>query len=74
MRYAPRRAELPQELDNLQRWTEGPTLPFFILEETHAAPDKLLAGMVVWADGTNWDPGSGAGLYWYDGSTWNLLG
>jgi hypothetical protein len=36
-------------------------------------PDPKAAGMVVWADGTNWDPGSGVGLYEYDGSTWNKL-
>lgn len=29
----------------------------------HAAPARFRAGMVVCADGTDWDPGYGAGLY-----------
>lgn len=28
-----------------------------------AEPEKLVADMVVFADGSNWDPGSGRGLY-----------
>lgn len=31
-------------------------------------------GMIAYADGTSWDPGSGAGIYWWDGSSWNFLG
>lgn len=38
------------------------------------APTRPVAGLVVRADGTNWDPGSGAGLYEYDGTNWNFLG
>ena len=29
----------------------------------HASPVRVRAGMVVHADGTNWNPGSGAGMY-----------
>jgi hypothetical protein len=29
----------------------------------HAAPAQTRPGMLVIADGTDWDPGSGAGLY-----------
>jgi hypothetical protein len=29
----------------------------------HAAPAKSFAGDVVYADGADWDPGSGEGLY-----------
>lgn len=39
-----------------------------------AAPDKLEDGAVVYADGTNWNPGSGAGLYLYKSSAWSYLG
>lgn len=35
-----------------------------------AAPEKPRAGMVVYADGTLWDPGEGAGQYTYNGSAW----
>ena len=74
MRYAPGAGDLKRELDRVRQFTEQPTFPYVQLEELHAAPAKLLVGMIVWADGTDWDPGSGAGVYWYDGSTWNLLG
>lgn len=46
-------------------------LQFVVL---HNAPEKPRQGMVVYADGTNWNPGSGEGLYRYDGTTWNYLG
>jgi hypothetical protein len=46
------------------------------LIEYHVEPDKPFHGMRVIADGTDWDPGSGRGVYWYDtgGASWNLLG
>lgn len=34
---------------------------------------KRIPYSVVGADGTNWDPGSGAGLYYYDGASWVKL-
>lgn len=42
----------------------------------YAAPAKPRDGMLRNADGTQWNPGSGAGLYRYDGttSTWKPLG
>ncbi len=33
------------------------------LKYLHAAPTRTFAGMVVMADGSDWDPGSGAGMY-----------
>jgi hypothetical protein len=39
----------------------------------HTAPDKLVEGMVRVADGTDWDPGSGAGIYLYLGGSWTKL-
>ena len=35
-----------------------------------AAPAKLQIGQVVFADGSNWNPGSGRGLYYYDTGGW----
>ena len=40
----------------------------------HAAPRKLTDGLVCLADGTNWNPGSGAGVYVYRGAAWHYLG
>ena len=38
-----------------------------------AEPEKLADGMVVYADGTNWNPGSGAGFYGRESSAWVKL-
>lgn len=46
----------------------GGTLP-----ETNEAPTKLREGMIRFADGTNWNPGSGQGIYAYYGGSWNKL-
>lgn len=35
-----------------------------------AAPAKPQIGQVVFADGSNWNPGSGRGLYYYDSGGW----
>ena len=36
-----------------------------LLPLQNVEPDKPREGMVVLADGTNWDPGSGRGFYGY---------
>ena len=49
----------------LQRITEaqGDGVEFVILQTLHAEPTETVADMLVKADGTSWNPGSGAGLY-----------
>lgn len=49
---------------------EFTTLRFQIL---NVAVEKPREGMVVWADGTNWNPGFGAGPYAYIGGAWTKL-
>ena len=46
------------------------------LVELHEVPKKLLHGRMYFADGADWDPGSGRGCYLYDaaGPTWRFLG
>ena len=41
---------------------------------TYAPPPKPRKGMRRYADGVQWNPGSGEGLYRYDGTTWKFLG
>ena len=48
--------------------------PFMLLQNLNKAPDKPRDGMVVKADGTNWNPGSGEGFYGYYASAWAFLG
>lgn len=46
---------------------------FIQLTTLNAEPDKPREGMVVLADGTDWNPGSGAGVYGYIGGLWVSL-
>lgn len=73
----PNAADLPaflqQELLNIARATlEGNQ--FLSLEMLYVAPAKPRDGMVVLADGTRWNPGSGAGFYGYRAAAWRFLG
>ena len=44
------------------------------VEVSYRAPDKPRDGDIRLADGTQWNPGAGAGVYaWYAGA-WNRLG
>lgn len=44
------------------------------LDKSYSAPTKPRDGDIRYADGTSWNPGSGAGVYVYKGSSWVLLG
>lgn len=44
------------------------------LKTLHAAPKRIFDGMLVLADGTDWDPGSGAGLYARRAGAWVFIG
>lgn len=39
----------------------------------HVAPERPEEGMLVFADGTDWNPGSGAGYYERVGGAWVKL-
>lgn len=47
---------------------------FIALDERHEEPKKLFTGLTALADGTDWNPGSGAGVYTYYGAAWHKLG
>lgn len=46
------------------------------IDKTHVAPARPRDGDVRYADGTNWNPGSGQGIYYYkaSGPAWVFLG
>jgi hypothetical protein len=44
------------------------------LKELHVEPVRPRAGMTVLADGTDWNPGSGQGVYTYYAGAWHKLG
>jgi len=59
----------------LERIVEGFTEQEFVqLTQLTVAPTKPREGMVVYADGTSWDPGSGEGYYGYYAGSWAKLG
>ena len=44
------------------------------LNVLHVAPSKPRNGDIVLADGTDWNPGSGAGFYGYSAGSYTFLG
>lgn len=79
--YAPGVA--PSEPDQLRRFVEDElrkiAAAFALLaaghiDKTNAAPTKPREGDIRLADGTQWNPGSGAGVYAYYGAAWHFLG
>lgn len=43
------------------------------LSPVYREPLRPREGLVVYADGTSWNPGSGAGAYEYRSSAWHKL-
>jgi hypothetical protein len=60
-----------RELDNVARAMNETTI--LRLQELNVAPERPRDGMVVYADGTNWNPGSGEGVYARINGTWTKL-
>jgi hypothetical protein len=60
------------ELDKLALQASQPT-DYVALKTLYAAPSRIFDGMIVKADGTTWNPGSGAGVYARVGATWVKL-
>lgn len=66
---------LTQELLNIQKEMASPN-DLLLLKELHAPPEKFRQDCVTLAiaDGIDWNPGSGAGLYRYQGGSWKFVG
>lgn len=43
------------------------------LRPRNSAPTKIREGMIVFADGTHWNPGAGKGVYVYSSGAWSKL-
>lgn len=43
------------------------------LDKTYVAPTRPRDGDLRYADGTSWNPGAGAGIYWFNGTVWTKL-
>ena len=59
------------EFDNISRAMSSLEYQFPALS---APPIRYFVGSVAYADGVNWNPGSGEGLYVYKSTGWALLG
>lgn len=64
---------IDEEFSRVEQALYSP-LPILQLSELNKEPAKLIAGMVVLADGTNWNPGAGSGFYGYRAGAWRFLG
>jgi len=74
MTYQPGQVSDPVVMAELHRIGQVLTeLGEFIFTEVFNEPDKPRNGMLKYADGASWDPGSGAGMYLYNGASWNFL-
>lgn len=83
MPYTPKPLPPPGSINTLQQALERELKT--IAEESYnnktvqyvtqnVAPTKPREGMTAYADGTNWNPGYGEGLYVFNGSAWVPLG
>ena len=77
VRYEP--GPLPEEVEDLGGYvvSELKRLGDIILNQslvrldrTHIEPSKPRTGDARYADGTDWNPGSGEGIYFYNGTAW----
>jgi len=60
------------ELQRIQEALAG-YQEYLALGVTNVLPDRPRDGYLYYADGTNWNPGSGEGIYAYYNSAWNKL-
>jgi len=90
MRYVPRsipnlsqnspfdslREFLSSELKNIANMQFGiSNFEMIQLKVLTSAPHNPVHGLIVYADGTSWNPGSGEGVYRYNsGGTWSFVG
>lgn len=66
-------AWLVNELRKLQEAMNG-QVDGVVYRTLYAEPKKLIDGLVVKADGTVFNPGSGSGVYVYRDGAWHFLG
>lgn len=80
IQYAP--ADPPADPAQLQRYLREEIAKISVaidllaaghLDKTTVAPTKPRDGDIRYADGTNWNPGAGKGLYMHNGSVWTLI-
>lgn len=74
----PRNLQTAWNVDQLnsvitQLWQEFHALHDSLVTVLYTEPIRLYEGLFAFADGTEWDPGSGRGLYQYVSGVWEKL-
>jgi hypothetical protein len=46
----------------------------FVMDTLNVAPARPVEGQTVKADGVNWNPGAGGGVYQWRGGAWVFVG
>lgn len=64
---------LQQELQRIADHFRSFSVDGVQLAVRNVAPSKPRDGLVVFADGTNWNPGTGRGVYVYSSGAWVKL-
>ncbi len=67
------RSWLSQTVTAIAGALRRPQSEYVILDVLETAPARPQNGMMVYADGTSWNPGSGAGFYGYQAGAWVKL-
>lgn len=82
MSYEPTRTPVIQGVEDLRRFLDEELQrlseslqrhDLLQLDVLHVEPGRPRDGMVVYADGTDWNPGSGVGFYGREGGAWVKL-
>lgn len=60
---------LREELQRIESYTQRPTVNGIRLQE-HTVEPRAEEKLIVFADGTSWDPGGGRGVYIYLDGAW----
>lgn len=64
---------ITEEFQRLAVDLESGQMEHLQLAEKFVAPVKPRDGLVVFADGTSWNPGAGRGVYVYSSAAWVKL-
>lgn len=64
---------IAEEFQRLALDLETGQMEYLQLAERFVVPAKPREGLVVFADGTSWNPGTGRGVYVYSAGAWVKL-
>lgn len=82
MPYSPQPPASIQSVEELRQWLQDELRNVALainetqivdLRPSYRAPERLRDGVIVYADGTQFNPGSGEGPYVWDGTAWKYM-